>query len=388
MMDLSYILNHLGEERSQYFSAVAPPMIQSSNFCFSDLKALRLGLENEYQEAFYTRGVNPTVSILRKKIAALEGAQDCLVLASGAAAITASVMSLLKAGDHVLCVSHPYNWAKHLFRDYLPRFDISCSFVDGTQIENFKAALTPKTRLIYLESPNTMTFELQDLRAVVAFARQNGLKTICDNSYSSPLAQKPLEYGVDLVVHSVTKYLNGHSDTVSGAICGNHDLISAIFKSEYMTLGAISSPMEAWLILRGMRTLELRLQRSSESTEYLVEYLQSHPKVAKVYYPFSKTHPQYELAKQQMRCSGGLFSVEFKTSSLANMEAFCNALKLFLLACSWGGYESLCFPIASLYNNEQANTKTHLPWNFVRFYCGIEDVKVLKDDLDQAMSCL
>ncbi|HJU27469.1 MAG TPA: aminotransferase class V-fold PLP-dependent enzyme, partial [Rhodanobacteraceae bacterium] len=224
-MDLDWILTHLGEERGRYFNAVAPPIVQTSIFRFESVADMRARMHDEYGEHCYTRGNNPTVEILRKKIAALEGAEDCLVFSSGAAAISAAVVALVSAGDHVVCVHKPYSWTHKLLSQLLPRFGVRVDFVDGTDVANIEAALDPATKLIVLESPNSLTFELQDLGGVAEFAKARGIRTLCDNSYSSPLNQSPIELGIDLVAHSATKYLNGHSDVVAGVLCGPHAIL-------------------------------------------------------------------------------------------------------------------------------------------------------------------
>jgi cystathionine beta-lyase/cystathionine gamma-synthase len=384
-MTLPEILNHLGEEHERYFGAVAPPIIQTSNFCYRTVAEMRTALRDEFSLPVYSRGINPTVTILRKKLAALEHTEDALVTASGCAAISTAVIALLKQGDHVVCVEKPYSWTFTLFTELLQRFGIHTTFVDGRETENFRRAIRPETRLIYLESPNTMTFDLQDLAAVAALAREKGIITVCDNSYATPLAQNPADLGIDLVVHSATKYLSGHSDVVAGAICGSTEMIRRIFSTELMTLGGILSPHDAWLMLRGLRTIHLRLERSSNSALALAGFLEKHPKVEKVFYPFLASHQQYELAGRQMKFAGGLFSVILKAKSPEDIERFCESLKMFLLAVSWGGYESLVFPAIAFSPGEKADS---IPWNLVRFYIGLEDPEVLRYDLENAMKLL
>jgi cystathionine beta-lyase/cystathionine gamma-synthase len=201
-MDLSYILNDLGEDREAYFNAVTPPIIQSTNFAFRSVSQMRKDLENEADAYFYTRGNNPTVEILRKKMAALEGTEDALIFASGGAAVTAAVMGNLNAGDHLVCVQKPYGWTAKLLQKLLPRFGVMATFVDGTDAASYEKAIQPNTKLLYLESPNSLTFSLQDVEAVTAIARKHGLLTVMDNSYCTPLNQQPVAMGVDLVVHS------------------------------------------------------------------------------------------------------------------------------------------------------------------------------------------
>ena len=384
MKDISKIINHLGEDREEYANAVAPPIYQTSNFCFDSVKDLRESLDKEYELPFYTRGYNPTVAILRKKLAALEGSEDALVFASGAAAISAAVMSVVQNGDHIICVSKPYSWTGRLLGDYLNKYGVKTTFVDGTEVSNFQKAIQSSTKLIYLESPNSVTFELQDLKSIAKLAKENSIVTVCDNSYSTPLYQQPIEMGIDMVVHSASKYIGGHSDLVAGVLCASKDKIATIFDSEFMTIGGIVSPNEAWLMIRGLRTLPIRLDRSNETAKKVVSFLETHPKIEKVLHPFSNDHPQVELAKKQMLGCGGLFSFLVKADTIDDVEGFCDRLKCFLMACSWGGHESLVFPTCALYNSDNYKN-SEIPWNLVRMYVGLEDPDILLDDISQAL---
>lgn len=386
-MDLSYIINHLGEERELYQYAVSPPIFQSSNFTFKDIGDMRSSLKDELNHPFYTRGHNPTVAILRKKIAALENAEDALVFSSGSSAIAAAILSQVQKGDHIVCVQKPYSWTNKLLNNFLPRFGVNCTMIDGTDPQNYAAAIQPNTRLFFLETPNSITFELQDIEKVVAIAKKNNIITIIDNSYTSPLYQKPINLGVDIVTHSASKYLGGHSDIVAGVLCSTEKTIHQIFESEFMTLGGIISPHDAWLMIRGLRTLPLRLEHVAKSTAKVVAFLEQHPKIDQMFYPFSPNNPQYELAKKQMKNGGGLFSITLKTNDLQKIDLFCNSLQRFLMACSWGGHESLVFPMAALYSSEnysQSYTNV-MPINLIRFYIGLEEPETLIADLAQAL---
>jgi cystathionine beta-lyase len=383
-MELTKIINQLGEEHEKYFNAVAPPIIQTSNFCYSSVEDMRNAIINEFDEPVYTRGNNPTVEILRKKLAALEKADDCLVTASGVAAITTSVIANLEEGDHVICVNKPYSWTNHFFSNILKKFGIETTFIDGTDIENFKAALKSNTTVFYLESPNSWTFELQDLKLVSQLAKKSGIITIIDNSYSTPLYQNPIEYGIDIVVHSASKYLSGHSDIVAGVICSNNEMIRKIFNNEFMTFGGIIAPFNAWLMIRGLRTLELRLDKSSDNAHKVIDFLANHPKIEKIIYPHHPSHPQYELALKQMKNSSGLFSVYLKTNDPKQIEKVCENLEYFKLAVSWGGYESLIFPAIATYNPSNSE-KSALPVNMIRIYTGLERPNLLIADLDRAL---
>lgn len=383
-MDISYIINELGEDRQNYAGAVSPPIFQSSNFCFPSVQAMRDSLAQEMDVPFYSRGHNPTVAILRKKLAKLAGAEEALVFASGSAAIAAAVMSQLQAGDHIVCVQKPYSWTKKLLEKLLSRFGVESTFVDGRDPQDWETAVRPETKVFMMESPNSMTFELQDIPAVVKIAKAHGIVTILDNSFATPLNQKPIEMGVDITCHSASKYLSGHSDMVAGVLCTSRIMAKKIFEGEFMTLGGILPANEAWLMIRGLRTLPLRMARVAETTPKIVDFLAQHPKVEQVFYPFHPSFPQYTLAQQQMSQPTGQFSVLLKAADIAACERFCDVLQRFLLACSWGGHESLIFPICTLYQSQNYG-ETELPWNFIRFYAGLEDPEVLIADLAQAL---
>lgn len=384
-MDNQNIINHLGENRADYENSVVPPIYQSSIFCFDSVDDLRQNLKRELEVPFYTRGVNPTVTTLRRKIAALEKTEDALIFGSGSGAIAAAVMNSVQAGDHVVCVQKPYSWTGKLLGNYLSKYKVEVSFIDGKSIDNFENAVQPNTKLFYLETPNSVTFELQDLRAVAELAKKKGIRTICDNSYSSPIYQNPSEYGIDIVCHSASKYIGGHSDVVAGILCASSEVVNSIFANEFMTIGSIISPNDAWLLLRGLRTLPMRIKQSHETTVKVIDWLSSHPKVEKINYPFLKSFPQLELAKKQMRGCGGLFSMEIKANSIEEIETFCNSLNHFLIACSWGGYESLLFPTCALFDSANYN-QTALSWKLIRFYIGFEDHQIIIDDFSQAFN--
>lgn len=386
-MHLSEILNHLGEDRENYFHATSPPIIQTSNFVFPDLANFRARFGDELENHVYSRGNNPTVKILRQKVAALEGAEDALVFSSGAGAMNTAILANVKAGDHVICVDAPYSWTNAMIAKFLPRFGVTHTFVDATKIENIAAAIQPNTTLLVLESPNSLTFAMQDLTACAKLAKQHGIITVIDNSYCSPLFQKPIEHGIDLVMHTGTKYLNGHSDVVCGMICGSKAMIRKIFDLEYMTFGSILAPNDAGMVIRGMRTLPMRLRHSHESAMTITKWLEGHPKVEKVLFPFLPSFPQYDLAKRQMKGCGGLFSVYLKADSRQKVENFFHQLKRFLLAVSWGGHESLVLPMAAFYDIE-GREDTTAPWNLVRFYVGLEEPEWLMEDLEQALAVL
>lgn len=386
-MDISAIINEWGENREDYFQAMTPPIYQTSNFRYETVDAFRHAFQDEFEAYLYSRGKNPTVDILRKKLAALEGAEDCLVFNSGIAAITAAVLAQVQSGDHIVCVDQPYSWVQKLLKETLPKFGVHTSFVDGRYIESFERAILPNTKLIYLESPNTWDFALQDLAAVAALAQSENIVTICDNSYCTGLWQQPIALGIDLTVQSATKYISGHSDTVAGVLCGSTAMIQRIFNSEYLTIGSGIQPFNAWLLIRGLRTLPIRLERVAQTTDKVLAYLKQQPLVEKIYFPFDPGFDQYELARQQMKNAGGLLSFVLRADRVEAIEAFCERLQHIWMAVSWGGYESLIIPRCAGMPREQfdANEPVH---RMIRLYVGLEEPDYLIRDLEQAFATL
>jgi len=386
-MNINDILIHLGEERDKYFNAVSPPIMQTSNFVFDDIDQFRDKIQDELSNHIYTRGNNPTVKILRKKIAALENAEDCLVTSSGAAAMALSLLNNVSAGDHVICVQKPYSWTYHLISQWLTKFGVEYDFVDGREIKNIASSLKPNTRVLFLESPNSFTFELQDLRACASLCKKHNIISIIDNSYSSPAFQKPLDMGIDIVCHSGTKYLNGHSDVVMGVVCSSHEHIRNMFANEFMTLGLNISPSDAALAIRGLRTFDIRMQRIQASTHTIAQFLESHPRIQKVIYPFLPSFPQYQLAKEQMLGCPGLLTIVLKTDLKEDVKKFSQALDKFLIAVSWGGYESLQMPALAFHDIPGKKDST-IPWNYIRLYIGLEDEQFLLKNLSSALDAL
>ena len=386
-MDLSYIINELGEERENYFNAIAAPIIQTSNFAFNKVDDLRTAFEDEMSGYLYSRGLNPTVDILRKKLAALDGAEDCLVFNSGAAAIFAGVLANVKSGDHIVSVNKPYTWAQRMFDVILPRFGVTTTYIDGTRIENFEKAILPNTSFIYLESPNSWDFALQDLEAVAELARAEGIITMCDNSYCSPLYQQPISMGIDLAMQTATKYISGHSDTLGGVLSGSHQMIKKIFDSEYLNIGSGIQPFNAWLLIRGLRTMPARFDRITSTTKKLLEYFQRQPKVEEVIFPLDPSFSQYELGKKQMKGACGLITVVLRAETRQQIVTFCEALRHILMAVSWGGHESLAIPRCASLSDASFN-KNDREHKMIRFYFGLEDPDYLIKDLDNAFGSI
>jgi len=381
-MDLSYIINELGEDRENYFNAIAPPIIQSSNFAFKNVDEMRSAFADEYSTYLYSRGVNPTVEILCKKLAALDHAEDCLVFSSGAAAIFAAVLANVKSGDHIVSVKKPYTWAQKMFNQILPRFGVTTTYIDGTDIGNFERAILPSTKVIYLESPNSWDYAIQDLKAVAELAKSENIITIIDNSYCTPIYQQPIDFGIDLVLQSGTKYIGGHSDTVAGILSGSSEMIKRIFNSEFLNIGSGISPFNAWLLIRGLRTLPMRLERITKTTLQIVQYLKAHEKVEKVIFAFDESFPQYALAKQQMQGACGLVTFIVKADTVMQIENFCNSLQHILMAVSWGGHESLIVPKCSGIPAANFNA-VNAEHRMIRMYVGLEEAEYLIKDLER-----
>lgn len=384
-MDISQIINELGEDREQYFNAVAPPIMQTSNFAFNKVADLSKAFEDEMAGYLYSRGLNPTVDILRKKLAALDGAEDCLVFNNGAAAIFAGIFANIKSGDHIVSVDKPYTWAQRMFDVILPRFNITVTYIDGTNVENWKNATQRNTSFYYLESPNSWDFALQPIKEVAAFARSKGITTLIDNSYCTPLYQKPIEMGIDLAMQTATKYIGGHSDTLGGVLSGSHAMMKKIFDSEYLNIGSGIQPFNAWLLIRGLRTMPARLERVAKTTKEVVAFMKLHPKVESLLFPLDESFPQYELAKRQMKEACGLFTFVLKTNKRVDIVRFCESLQHIMMAVSWGGHESLVIPKCAGIKPgdfDPANTEHR----FIRMYAGLEDADYLIKDLEQALA--
>ena len=380
--EITNILHHYKEENMP-FGAVSPPIFQTSIFSFKSFDDFSKALNDETNNYLYTRGNNPTINILEEKIAALENGEKAKLFASGVAAIASSVMAFVKSGDHIISVKDCYSWTWKLFEEYLSRFKIEHTFVEGTDIGEIKDAIKPKTKIIYLESPTTFTFKLPDLKQIAIIAKEQGIKTIIDNSWATPYFQQPINMGIDLVVYSASKYLGGHSDLVAGVVIGKKENIEHIFRTEFLNIGAVPDPFSGWLILRGLRTLHIRMQRHFESTMKIAKYLSLHSKIEKVIYPFLRSHPQFELAKRQMSGGSGLFSIKLITGDVNRIREFVDKLHFFKKAVSWGGYESLIFPYAVSHPDAPDNLKS-----LVRIHIGLEDSDLLIEDLENALKYL
>jgi cystathionine beta-lyase/cystathionine gamma-synthase len=361
--------------------AVSPPIYQTSLFTFDSYQAMVDRFRGDSDQALYSRVDNPTVSVLLEKICQLENGEKALAFSSGIAAISNAVLGLVQYGDRIVCVKHCYPDTYRLLQLICARFGVTTEFVDGSDLAALEKAL-PGARLLYLETPTSWLFEEQDLSAIAKLAKLNGVTTIVDNSWATPIFQQPLRVGIDLVVHSASKYISGHSDTVAGVMVGQAVLIDKLTSETTPYLGAKLSAQEASLLLRGLRTLPLRLQRHQESALMIAKNLSAQPGVTAVYHPGLNPNSNSCLSGY-----GGLFSFEVDES--INIPCFCDALSLFRLGVSWGGHESLVMPAEISINqagSPSAAIDFGVPPRLIRLFVGLEDPGELWQDLESALA--
>jgi methionine-gamma-lyase len=377
---------HAGQDPDPATGAVSVPIYETSTFVFKNAEQGARRFAGTEEGYIYTRLGNPTVKALERSLAELEEGEDARVCATGMAAINTAVTSLVKKGDHVISTESLYGGTAKLFLDILPEYGIEFTLTDTSKTRNIEDAIKPNTKLIYIETPSNPTLELTDLAATAQIAKQHRLLTIVDNTFMSPYFQRPLTQGIDISVHSLTKYLNGHSDVVGGAIITSKALIKRIdpiLKNTGATLG----PFEAWLTLRGIKTLPLRMDKHNENALKIAKWLESHPKIEKVHYPGLESHPQHDLAKKQMTGFGGVLSFEVKGGLDAGRKLM-NSVKLCTLAVSLGAVETLIEHPASMTHAivpKEERLKTGITDSLVRLAVGIEDADDIINDLSQAL---
>lgn len=364
------ICAHVGDEYERFNGAIVPPLYQNSLFVHqTEVNGVT---ESGYD---YSRVSNPTLEIAERKIAALEGADGALCFATGMAAISAAILHFTHSGSHIVMVDSAYGGAKGTVGYLQSRFGIDVTFVDGRDLDEIRRAVLPNTSLIYVESPSSLVFRMQDIEAIAELARERGIGTIMDNTYSTPINQQPLRYGIDVVVHSVTKYMGGHSDLVGGAVVSRREIIQAIQNEERNLICGTMDAHQSWLLTRGLRTLPVRLRRHAENAAVVVEFLEAHPMVKKVYCPGSRTYEQPELFEKYMTGRNGLFSIEINGTA-EQAQQFASRLHYFQNGCSWGGFESL-----ALYLGGTDGT-------LVRLHVGLEDPNTLISDLSHALGAV
>ncbi len=375
---------HTGEEpdfREGAYGDVAMPIHLSTTYARKEVEKPTAAYE-------YSRSLNPTRNALEQKFAALENAKYGLAFSSGLAAETIIIMSLLKSGDHVIAFDDLYGGSKRLLNKVFPAYNISASYVDAVDVNNIKNALKKETKLIWVETPTNPLLKVCDIKAIASFAKENNLKLIVDNTFLSPYFQNPLDLGADIVFHSSTKYISGHSDVVGGAVMLSDDELYEKLKFNQNAVGAVPSPFDCYLTMRGIKTLEIRMIKHAENALQIAEYLEQHPKVNKVIYPALKSHPQYELAKQQTKGCGGIVSFLIK-GNINTAKTFLENVKIFALAESLGGVESLIeHPALMTHSGLEQNerNKIGITDTFIRISVGIENIEDLINDIQQALA--
>ncbi|MCQ6557757.1 trans-sulfuration enzyme family protein [Paenibacillus mendelii] len=370
------IVHDVHDER--HHGAVTFPIYQNSLFTFPGMDEYERASADHLNRHLYTRGNNPTVNELEKKLAMLEGAEKARCFASGMAAISAAILSAVRSGDHILCVDQAYGPARAFMGTYLNKFQIETSFVDGTSLDAVRAAIRPNTTLLYLESPSSLFFQLQDISACAGIAHEAGALVLIDNTWSTPMYQNPLALGADLVIHSITKYISGHSDALGGFIAGKADLMDRIFQNEFSLIGGIMTAQSAALVMRGLRTLPVRMKQHQASGLLIAQYLEGLPFIRRVLHPGLLSHPQHELSQRQMSGFSSLLSFETDIS-LERMKAWAGHLTLFRIGVSWGGYESLALVHAA--SSQEGGS-------YVRLYIGLEEPEDIRADLQAAFDAI
>lgn len=387
LKDSKLIETHYGEEYEHYYNAIVPPVFLNSLNVFPTIDDYYDSDKTDKHVYCYGRVQNPTVRILEDKLAALEHGGGAFVFSSGMAAATTAVMAVCHTGSHIVCVRNVYGPLKTFLTEYCTEhFQMKITFVKGDRLEEFEEAVNDDTDLVILESPSSIVMTLQDIRGVASITQKHHARIYIDNTYCTPVFQNPLDLGADIVMHTMSKYIGGHSDIIGGVLVAKDaDLLKKLSLMREL-YGGILGPMEAWLAIRGMRTLEVRLMQHEKTAMAVAAFLERHPKVKKVHYPGLASFPQYELMKRQQRGNCGLMSFEIDGSVEQAKEA-AQVLSIFKIGVSWGGFESLVtMPYARASEEEAAWLGA--PKNMIRIHCGLEGEEILISDLEKALAVL
>ena len=378
---------HAGEKRDPSTGAVVTPIYETSVFAFSRTKELIDAMSGKKGGYIYTRYGNPTVRTVERKMVELEGAEDVAVFSSGMAAIATTIFTLVSSGDHVVSTRDLYGGTLAFFKEVLPKFGVEASLVEATDFDEMKSAIQENTKVIYAETPTNPTLKLVDVSKVAKLGKKKGITVVVDSTFASPYNLKPIQFGVDVVIHSATKYLGGHNDVTAGMVGGSENFVQKL-KEMRKHFGGTLDPLAAWLLLRGLKTLGLRMERHNSNGVRVAKYLEKHPKVKRVYYPGLPSHPQYSIAKRQMKGFGGVVSFEIDGDFEETMKCVDN-LKLCYLAASLGGAETLATqPVACshYFVSAEDRKKAGITDQLVRLALGIEDPEDIIADLEQAFN--
>ena len=377
---------HAGEPRRKYADSLTTPIVQTSTFTFRDSKHIEDYTRKGKEHFEYGRYGNPTAKIAEKRLANLEGAEDCVVFSSGMSAITTTILTLVQSGDHIVITDDSYKKTLEFCRSYLKQFGVECTIVPFGDYGVLEKAIKKNTRFIFSESPTNPYLNIFDLVKIKKIADRHNVLTLIDSTFSTPFNQRPIEFGMDLVLHSATKYLGGHNDILAGAVLGKKELIEKI-RDLHKSMGGLIDPHCCYLLLRGLKTFPLRVKKQNETALKVAEFLEDHPRVKKVYYPFLKSHRHYKVATKQMTGGGGVVTFEIK-GNLNSAKRFMDTLKLCYISPSLGGVETLIThpALMSYYDySRKQRYELGITDTLFRLAVGIEDVEDLIDDLERGL---
>lgn len=378
------ICSAINEEMEKDFYSISPIIAQTSNFSFKSYEDFLKACTDEKNSYMYTRGSNPTTKMLEEKLARLEKGERCKVFSSGMGAISATIFSLIKNGDHILVLNTVYGQAL-TFIKYLQKYGVSYSNIKVDEFTDIESFIKDNTKLIYMESPSSQHMELIDIEKITKIAKAKKILTVIDNTWATPIFQKPLEYGVDVVIHSCSKYIGGNSDVVAGAVISRDEIVQNIFEYGHQCLGATNAPFNSWLLIRSLRTLPMRMNYHSESVKKIIDFLNSDKRIRKVYHPYAGDNYQNKLAQKYLNGSGSLLAFELSNENFENIKIFVNTLKCFKIGVSWGGHESLILP-AFKGNNSETLLQRGISKSHIRIYIGLEATETLIEDLKNALN--
>ncbi|MHC4075281.1 MAG: trans-sulfuration enzyme family protein [Planctomycetota bacterium] len=377
---------HAGESRQKYADSLTTPIIQTSTFTFRNSKHIEDYTINGKEHFEYGRYGNPTAQIAERRLANLEGAEDCVVFSSGMSAITTTILTLVQSGDHIVITDDSYKKTLEFCQSYLKQFGISCTIVPFGDYKVLENAIKKNTRFIFSESPTNPYLNIFDLAKIKKIADKHNVLTLIDSTFSTPFNQRPLEFGMDLVLHSATKYLAGHNDILAGAVLGRKELVDKI-RNLHKSMGGLIDPHCCYLLLRGLKTFPLRVEKQNETALKVAKFLEVHPRVKKVYYPFLESHPHYKVATEQMTGGGGVVSFEIK-GTLNTAKRFLDVLKLCYIGPSLGGVETLIThpALVSYYDyTKKQRYELGITDTLFRLAVGIENAKDIIEDIEQGL---
>ena len=377
---------HAGEPRKKYADSLTTPIIQTSTFTFRNSKAIEDYTKKGKEHFEYGRYGNPTAKIAEARLANLEGAEDCVVFSSGMSAITTTILSLVQSGDHIVITDDSYKKTLEFCKSYLKQFGVECTIVQFGNYEVLEKAIKKNTRFIFSESPTNPYLNIFDLVRIKKIANKHKVLTLIDSTFSTPLNQRPIEFGMDLVLQSATKYLAGHNDILAGAVLGSEELIEKV-RNMHKSMGGLIDPHCCYLLLRGLKTFPLRVQKQNDSAFKIARFLEEHPRIKRVYYPFLESHPHYRVAKEQMTGGGGVVTFDIK-GNINNAKRFLDSLRLCYIGASLGGVETLIThpAMVSYYDyTRKERYRLGITDTLFRLAVGIEDVEDLLGDLDRAL---